>query len=116
MSRSAMHRSDERSERDHRALVWTVKSLANDVELEIFVDAIPDLYGDCVPGAIHMKTTSDASFKIMKSSSPPALPLSSTAATQAFCLPMLGNVGVTVATRPFGLLEVSPGPFGHPDS
>ncbi|KAF7326732.1 hypothetical protein MVEN_02592100 [Mycena venus] len=43
MSRSAMQRSDERSERDHRALVWTMKSLADDVELETFVEAIPDL-------------------------------------------------------------------------
>ncbi|KAJ6471074.1 hypothetical protein C8R47DRAFT_748492, partial [Mycena vitilis] len=34
---------DTRSERDYKALVWTMKSLADDVELEPFVDAIPDV-------------------------------------------------------------------------
>ncbi|KAJ7119814.1 hypothetical protein C8R44DRAFT_878206 [Mycena epipterygia] len=32
-----------RSARDYRALVWTVKSLADDSELEPFVEAIPDV-------------------------------------------------------------------------
>ncbi|KAJ7085077.1 hypothetical protein C8R44DRAFT_752973 [Mycena epipterygia] len=32
-----------RSKRDYRALVWTMKSLADEVELEPFVEAIPDL-------------------------------------------------------------------------
>ncbi|KAF7350266.1 hypothetical protein MVEN_01330500 [Mycena venus] len=39
MSRSAMTNSEAR---DYRALVWTVKSLADDMELEPFVEAIPD--------------------------------------------------------------------------
>ncbi|KAJ7164205.1 hypothetical protein C8R46DRAFT_309520, partial [Mycena filopes] len=43
MSRTAMEVSRERSERDQRALVWTVKSLVDDAELEPFVEAIPDL-------------------------------------------------------------------------
>ncbi|KAJ7657748.1 hypothetical protein DFH06DRAFT_1473046 [Mycena polygramma] len=43
MSRTAMHSSDERFERDSKALVWTVKSLTDNVELEPFVEAIPDL-------------------------------------------------------------------------
>ncbi|KAJ7657761.1 hypothetical protein DFH06DRAFT_1408772 [Mycena polygramma] len=40
MSRAAMEYSDER---DYNALVWTIKSLSDDVELEPFVEAIPDL-------------------------------------------------------------------------
>ncbi|KAJ6559970.1 hypothetical protein B0H19DRAFT_1375899 [Mycena capillaripes] len=43
MSRTAMGSSTERSKRDYKALVWTMKSLTDDVELEPFVEAIPDL-------------------------------------------------------------------------
>ncbi|KAF7344936.1 hypothetical protein MVEN_01656200 [Mycena venus] len=43
MSRNATKASKERSERDQKALIWTVKSLADEVELEPFVEAIPDL-------------------------------------------------------------------------
>ncbi|KAJ7099819.1 hypothetical protein C8R44DRAFT_716761 [Mycena epipterygia] len=43
-----------RSERDYRALVWTMKSLADEAELEPFVEAIPDLLstpnGECRRG------------------------------------------------------------------
>jgi hypothetical protein len=42
MSRTAMDHSADRPARDYRALVWTVKSLADDMELEPFVEAIPD--------------------------------------------------------------------------
>ncbi|KAJ6555015.1 hypothetical protein DFH09DRAFT_1365966 [Mycena vulgaris] len=42
MSRSAMERP-ARTDRDFRALVWTVKSLTDDTELEPFVEAIPDV-------------------------------------------------------------------------
>ncbi|KAF7334531.1 hypothetical protein MVEN_02282900 [Mycena venus] len=40
MSRTAL---ETRSERDYKALVWTVKSLADDAELEPFIEVIPDL-------------------------------------------------------------------------
>ncbi|KAJ7657670.1 hypothetical protein DFH06DRAFT_1408597 [Mycena polygramma] len=43
MSRVAMNPSVQRAERDQKALVWTMKSLADDMELEPFVEAIPDL-------------------------------------------------------------------------
>ncbi|KAJ7157709.1 hypothetical protein C8R43DRAFT_405093 [Mycena crocata] len=43
ISRQAIHHSDERLARDGRALVWTVKSLSDDSELEPFVEAIPDV-------------------------------------------------------------------------
>ncbi|KAJ7889659.1 hypothetical protein B0H13DRAFT_2532109 [Mycena leptocephala] len=43
MSRQATHVSPARSARDYRALVWTVKSLIDDVELEPFVEALPDI-------------------------------------------------------------------------
>ncbi|KAF7341187.1 hypothetical protein MVEN_01853700 [Mycena venus] len=43
MSRSAMDTSRERMVRDGRALIWTVKSLSDDSELEAFVEAIPDV-------------------------------------------------------------------------
>ncbi|KAJ7899011.1 hypothetical protein B0H13DRAFT_2196313, partial [Mycena leptocephala] len=43
MSRAATESSQERLERDRRALIWTVKSLADEIELEPFVEAIPDL-------------------------------------------------------------------------
>ncbi|KAJ7278720.1 hypothetical protein C8J57DRAFT_1712745 [Mycena rebaudengoi] len=35
--------SEERTDRDHRALIWTVKSLADDSGLEPFVESIPDI-------------------------------------------------------------------------
>ncbi|KAJ7657735.1 hypothetical protein DFH06DRAFT_990822 [Mycena polygramma] len=43
MSRTATEYSDERQERDYKALVWTVKSLSDDAELEPFVEALADL-------------------------------------------------------------------------
>ncbi|KAJ7840146.1 hypothetical protein B0H13DRAFT_2677043 [Mycena leptocephala] len=43
MSYRAMEVSHARSARDYRALVWTVKSLGDDIELESFVEALPDL-------------------------------------------------------------------------
>ncbi|KAJ7901654.1 hypothetical protein B0H13DRAFT_763213 [Mycena leptocephala] len=43
MAHRAMEVSPARTTRDYRALVWTVKSLADDIELEPFVEALPDL-------------------------------------------------------------------------
>ncbi|KAJ6462568.1 hypothetical protein C8R45DRAFT_940822 [Mycena sanguinolenta] len=43
MSRAAMKSSEERSARDYKALLWTMSSLADDRELEPFIEAIPDL-------------------------------------------------------------------------
>ncbi|KAJ6527157.1 hypothetical protein B0H19DRAFT_1041959, partial [Mycena capillaripes] len=43
MARTAIGPSTSRSERDQKALVWTVKSLSDSVELEPFAEAIPDL-------------------------------------------------------------------------
>ncbi|KAJ7657223.1 hypothetical protein DFH06DRAFT_1197688 [Mycena polygramma] len=43
MFRKATEASPERLNRDQKALLWTVKSLADDTELEPFVDAIPDV-------------------------------------------------------------------------
>ncbi|KAJ7177091.1 hypothetical protein C8R46DRAFT_1188712 [Mycena filopes] len=43
MSRQATTASPGRASRDYRALVWTIKSLADDGELEPFVEAIPDV-------------------------------------------------------------------------
>ncbi|KAJ7658279.1 hypothetical protein DFH06DRAFT_1044759 [Mycena polygramma] len=41
--RKAMEHSDEQSTRDRNALSWTVKSLADDNELEPFIEALPDV-------------------------------------------------------------------------
>ncbi|KAF7369397.1 hypothetical protein MVEN_00268700 [Mycena venus] len=41
--RSATEASAHRTTRDTRALAWTVKSLSDDVELEPFIQAIPDV-------------------------------------------------------------------------
>ncbi|KAK7018893.1 hypothetical protein R3P38DRAFT_3556434, partial [Favolaschia claudopus] len=43
ITRVAAKPSDERASRDLKALVWTVNSLADDTELEPFVDAISDI-------------------------------------------------------------------------
>ncbi|KAJ6510404.1 hypothetical protein C8R45DRAFT_387791 [Mycena sanguinolenta] len=43
MIEEATVRSDARVERDKRALTWTMKSLADDDELEPFVEGIPDM-------------------------------------------------------------------------
>ncbi|KAJ7236526.1 hypothetical protein C8J57DRAFT_1194351, partial [Mycena rebaudengoi] len=43
MLRAATEFSDGRAARDKQALVWTMKSLASDEELEPFIDAIPDV-------------------------------------------------------------------------
>ncbi|KAF7341275.1 hypothetical protein MVEN_01863600 [Mycena venus] len=50
MAHRAMEDSAEHTIRDGRALVWTVKSLSDDSELEPFVEGIPDvLWGLSVP-------------------------------------------------------------------
>ncbi|KAF7344906.1 hypothetical protein MVEN_01653000 [Mycena venus] len=43
MFRTAVERSAQRSARDSRAIMWTIKSLTDDTELEPFIEAIPDL-------------------------------------------------------------------------
>lgn len=43
MFRTAWQPSAERSQHGHNALLWTLKSLSDDVELEPFVEAIPDI-------------------------------------------------------------------------
>ncbi|KAJ7728462.1 hypothetical protein B0H16DRAFT_241114 [Mycena metata] len=43
MSRLAIRRSGYRDERDYRALCWTVRSLADDEELEPFIEGVPDV-------------------------------------------------------------------------
>ncbi|KAK6984081.1 hypothetical protein R3P38DRAFT_3456494 [Favolaschia claudopus] len=43
ISRVAAEPSVQRASRDLKALVWTMKSLADDTELEPFVDAIPEI-------------------------------------------------------------------------
>ncbi|KAJ7915633.1 hypothetical protein B0H13DRAFT_1871912 [Mycena leptocephala] len=43
MAQLAMEKSPAQTVRDDRALVWTVKSLANDAELQSFVETIPDV-------------------------------------------------------------------------
>ncbi|KAJ7239882.1 hypothetical protein C8J57DRAFT_1563230, partial [Mycena rebaudengoi] len=43
MALVAMEKSPAQTVRDDRALVWTVKSLADDAELQPFVEAIPDV-------------------------------------------------------------------------
>ncbi|KAJ7446105.1 hypothetical protein FB451DRAFT_1412464 [Mycena latifolia] len=43
ISRRAVESSDERTIRDRRALVWTLKSLGDENELEPLVESIPDL-------------------------------------------------------------------------
>ncbi|KAJ7145553.1 hypothetical protein C8R44DRAFT_972628 [Mycena epipterygia] len=43
MFRAATARSEERTARDYKALVWTMKSLADDRELEPLIEAIPDV-------------------------------------------------------------------------
>ncbi|KAK7019572.1 hypothetical protein R3P38DRAFT_2974790 [Favolaschia claudopus] len=43
VTRAATKVSENRKDRDLEALTWTVKSLADDTELEPFVDAIPDI-------------------------------------------------------------------------
>ncbi|KAF8144896.1 hypothetical protein K438DRAFT_1690661 [Mycena galopus ATCC 62051] len=43
MAQRAMEKSPARTVRDDRALMWTVKSLNDDAELQPFVEAIPDV-------------------------------------------------------------------------
>jgi hypothetical protein len=44
--RKAAEYSAERSDRDTKALLWTVKSLTDDTEFEPFIEAIPELLWD----------------------------------------------------------------------
>ncbi|KAJ7614957.1 hypothetical protein FB45DRAFT_1109325 [Roridomyces roridus] len=46
MTRDAVKESPQRSERDSRALVWTMKSLTADSELEPLIEALPDIVWD----------------------------------------------------------------------
>ncbi|KAJ7477901.1 hypothetical protein B0H11DRAFT_1864524 [Mycena galericulata] len=43
ISKRAMEISPTRTARDYRALVWTVKSLADDIELQPFIEALPEV-------------------------------------------------------------------------
>ncbi|KAJ7481748.1 hypothetical protein FB451DRAFT_136526 [Mycena latifolia] len=43
ISRTATEMSGSRNQRDCRALIWTVKSLSDDLELEPFIESIPDV-------------------------------------------------------------------------
>ncbi|KAJ7488173.1 hypothetical protein FB451DRAFT_1529290, partial [Mycena latifolia] len=43
MTRDAVRKSHKRDERDARALAWTVESLTDNEELELFVKALPEL-------------------------------------------------------------------------
>ncbi|KAJ7861634.1 hypothetical protein B0H13DRAFT_2204365, partial [Mycena leptocephala] len=43
MMQDAVEKSRERDDRDGRAMVWTIRSLTDDNELEPFVEALPDL-------------------------------------------------------------------------
>ncbi|KAJ6600318.1 hypothetical protein DFH09DRAFT_970213 [Mycena vulgaris] len=54
--------SAERTERDARALCWTVKSLAEDDELELFLEGIPDLIYDA---GNHRRYTYDERIKLL---------------------------------------------------
>jgi hypothetical protein len=63
MFRKATEASNARSTRDKKALIWTVKSLSDDAELEPFVEAISDVlwgthrrryvYDDHILGLMH---------------------------------------------------------------
>ncbi|KAJ7914250.1 hypothetical protein B0H13DRAFT_2462049 [Mycena leptocephala] len=53
MSHRAMEESPARAARDYRALVWTVKSLADDIELEPFVEGIPMYWGPLYRRYMH---------------------------------------------------------------
>ncbi|KAF8199281.1 hypothetical protein K438DRAFT_2016065 [Mycena galopus ATCC 62051] len=59
MACTAMEVSDKRTERDYKALVWTVKSLTDNVGLEPFVEAIPPLLW----GPNHRRKTYDAHIR-----------------------------------------------------
>ncbi|KAJ7815832.1 hypothetical protein B0H13DRAFT_1663839, partial [Mycena leptocephala] len=48
----------ERPQRHRVALVWTMKSLADEAELEPFVEALPDLLWGLMAHATHTKSTS----------------------------------------------------------
>ncbi|KAJ7447276.1 hypothetical protein B0H11DRAFT_366366 [Mycena galericulata] len=43
MTNDATRESPERADRDCRALIWTMKALTDDDELELFVEALPDV-------------------------------------------------------------------------
>ncbi|KAJ6542890.1 hypothetical protein B0H19DRAFT_1076920 [Mycena capillaripes] len=73
MPRNAMDNSDERSDRDYKALVWMVKSLTNDVKLEPFVEAIPDLLSLGVYREIQRANTGPKLFSHLRFSFNPYL-------------------------------------------
>ncbi|KAJ7132503.1 hypothetical protein C8R44DRAFT_978053 [Mycena epipterygia] len=61
MTRDAIEKSNKRDERDARAIVWTVQSLADDNELEPFVEALPDL----IWGPTGRRTAHDDMIKLL---------------------------------------------------
>ncbi|KAJ7132562.1 hypothetical protein C8R44DRAFT_50468 [Mycena epipterygia] len=61
MARDAIQKSNERDERDARAIVWTVQSLTDDNELEPFVEALPDL----IWGPTGRRTAQDDTIKLL---------------------------------------------------
>ncbi|KAJ6480535.1 hypothetical protein C8R47DRAFT_1284932 [Mycena vitilis] len=55
--RKAIEPSPKRSSRDTHALIWTVKSLADDNELEPFLEGIPDALWRPVPDSFFLGST-----------------------------------------------------------
>ncbi|KAJ7153319.1 hypothetical protein C8R46DRAFT_961663 [Mycena filopes] len=54
ISREATEESETRIQRDYRALVWTVRSLSDEAELEPFLEAIPDILDPSSWGTIGL--------------------------------------------------------------
>ncbi|KAK6984095.1 hypothetical protein R3P38DRAFT_3456549 [Favolaschia claudopus] len=66
ISRVAAETSVEGASRDRKALVWTMKSLADDTELEPFVDAIPDILWGPHAGERHIGILTPTALKRRK--------------------------------------------------
>ncbi|KAJ7930574.1 hypothetical protein B0H13DRAFT_886076, partial [Mycena leptocephala] len=113
MARTAMETSRQR---DYKALVWTMKSLADDVELEPFVEAIPDiLWGPHGHRYAYQEHVRALIFNpdVQLLNRVGALLDSSHA---GICLQLPVNGAQLLVIRPFGPLQVCLFPISHPTS
>ncbi|KAJ7087105.1 hypothetical protein C8R44DRAFT_687340, partial [Mycena epipterygia] len=65
MTRKAMVPSGQRWARDGRALIWTVRSLSDEEELEPFVEAIPDVLCGRLSGLAQQRNTYLEHFRVL---------------------------------------------------
>jgi hypothetical protein len=103
----AMAESSKRHTRDSRAIVWTVRSLTDNNELESFVDALPTSFGDQMGGDERTIRLSLCFWTARMSNWYLGLRASFRAATAVFCIQTSKSGAEFIASKLCGQLLIS---------